>query len=117
MPERTKADVIRSYLDRFPDMRPSELARKITEENQDLRPTSPQEVSTLRKRYRRKPNNIPKAELVEAMECLLKAKKILGKEHCKKILDLLQACIWSGFTFASLLSHYSALSLNFALTA
>jgi hypothetical protein len=47
MPKRTKAEIVREYLLKFPEMRPTEMARRILDENKGLK-LRIQEISTIK---------------------------------------------------------------------
>lgn len=91
-PTCSKAALIRQYLANFPQLGPTEMARKIQAENPGMT-VRPQEVSTLRGRLAHKhitkePSQ-PVIDVAESVECLKKAISALGKEQVRKLLDLL----------------------------
>jgi hypothetical protein len=99
---RTKADYIREYLVKFPDVGPSALAKKLMQDHPQLSVRS-QEISTLRARLAQKEtvkdgHPLPllrpaeketSPDVADAIMCLKQLVVTLGKDQVKRILEVL----------------------------
>src|SRR5262245_60100512 len=92
-----KADIIRDYLGKFPGVGPTELARKIEEENAGVK-VRVQEISTIKSKLKaaasggndrkgRRVGNLAFVGTADRLKMLREAANFFGKDEAKRILD------------------------------